>query len=237
MILGKSGVELGLHGSRVLPRLQKLILQCFSPEHRVTKALQHVGLLAGPLHNVLHRQHTSTSTQQQRIDHSEAKATYLHPLLSLADRLQVPGHRRRVNQVIREQLHSATTTRGSFRHWRRADGLRVLDLRGADSHLQSNLWWHGGLLSSGRRGGFFGDLLHWLGGSLSSLRRLWCRLLHRHCCRDVAPFGLDTWQEDVNFIGNYDYSMGETKASVEYSPSTTLASGNTALAAGTPDSA
>jgi hypothetical protein len=25
MVLGKSGVELGLHGSRVLPRLQKLI--------------------------------------------------------------------------------------------------------------------------------------------------------------------------------------------------------------------
>jgi hypothetical protein len=39
VILGKGGVELGLHGSRVLPRLQKLILQCLSPEHCVTKAL------------------------------------------------------------------------------------------------------------------------------------------------------------------------------------------------------
>jgi hypothetical protein len=112
-----------------------------------------------------------------------------------------------------------------------------LDLRGVDNHLQSNLWWHGGLLYSGCRGGFLGDLLHQLGGSLSSLRRLWCRLLHGHRCRDVAPFGLDAWQEDVNFISNYDYSMGKTKASVEFSPSTTLASGNAALAAGTPDSA
>jgi hypothetical protein len=39
VILGKGGVELGLHGSRVLPRLQKLILQRLSPEHCVTKAL------------------------------------------------------------------------------------------------------------------------------------------------------------------------------------------------------
>jgi hypothetical protein len=60
VILGKSGVELGLHGGRVLPRLHKLIFQCLSPEHRVTKALQHVGLLAGPLHDVLHRQHKSS---------------------------------------------------------------------------------------------------------------------------------------------------------------------------------
>jgi hypothetical protein len=64
VILGKSGIELGLHGGRVLPRLQKLIFKRFSPEHRVTEALQHVGLLAGPLCDI-HKQHTSTSTQQQ----------------------------------------------------------------------------------------------------------------------------------------------------------------------------
>jgi hypothetical protein len=86
---------------------------------------------------------------------------------------------------------ASATTRGGLRHRCRADGLRVLDLRGADRHLQSNLWWHGGLLSSGHRGGFLDDLFHRLGGSLSSLWRLWCRLLHGHSCRDVAPFGLD----------------------------------------------
>jgi hypothetical protein len=59
VIFGKGGVELGLHGGRVLPRLQELIFKRFSPEHRVTEALQHVGLLAGPLHDVLHRQHMS----------------------------------------------------------------------------------------------------------------------------------------------------------------------------------
>jgi hypothetical protein len=51
----------------------------------------------------------------------------------------VPGHRRRVDQIVREQLHSATTTRGSLSHRRRADGLSVLDLRGADNHLQGSL--------------------------------------------------------------------------------------------------
>jgi hypothetical protein len=56
VILGKGGVELRLHGGRVLPIFQKLLFQCLSPEHRVTKALQHVGLLAGPLLNVLRRQ-------------------------------------------------------------------------------------------------------------------------------------------------------------------------------------
>jgi hypothetical protein len=48
-----------LHGGRVLPGLQELIFQCFSPEHRVAEALQHVRLLAGPLHDVLHRQQMS----------------------------------------------------------------------------------------------------------------------------------------------------------------------------------
>jgi hypothetical protein len=59
VIFGEGGVELGLHGGRVLPRLQELIFQRFSPEHRVAEALQHVGLFAGPLHDVLHRQHMS----------------------------------------------------------------------------------------------------------------------------------------------------------------------------------
>jgi hypothetical protein len=59
VIFGKGGVELGLHGGRVLPRLQELIFQRLSPEHRVAEALQHARLLARPLHDVLHRQHMS----------------------------------------------------------------------------------------------------------------------------------------------------------------------------------
>jgi hypothetical protein len=166
----------------------------------------------------------------------EAKAIYLHPLLGLVDCLQVPGHHCRVYQIVREQLYPTTTTRGGFRHRRRADGLCVLDLWGADRHLQSNLWWYGGLLSAGRRGGFLGDLLHRLRGSFSSFRCRWCRLLHRHRRRDIAPFGLDAWQEDVKFISNYDYSMGKIKPIAEHLPSTTLASGNAASAAGASDS-
>jgi hypothetical protein len=59
VILGKGGIELGLHGGRVLLRLQELIFQHFSREHRVAEALQHVRVLAGPLHDILHRQHMS----------------------------------------------------------------------------------------------------------------------------------------------------------------------------------
>jgi hypothetical protein len=47
---------------------------------------------------------------------------------------------------------------------------------------------------------------------------LWCQLLHGHRRRDVAPFGLGTCQQEDKCISNYDYSMGNTKASTEYSP-------------------
>jgi hypothetical protein len=57
------------------------------------------------------------------------------------------GHRCRLDKIVREQLYPAATTRGDFRHRRRADGLCVLDLCGADSHLQSDLWRRGDPLS------------------------------------------------------------------------------------------
>jgi hypothetical protein len=86
--------------------------------------------------------------------------THLHPLLGLADRLQMPSYRCRIDQVIRQQLDPATTTRGGFGHRCRADGLRVLDLRGANGHLQSGFWQRGSLLSSNRHGGLSGGHLH-----------------------------------------------------------------------------
>jgi hypothetical protein len=64
---------------------------------------------------------------------------YLHPLLGLTDCLQVLGYRRRLDKIVRQKFYHAAATRGSLRHRRRADGLCVLDLRGANSHLQSNL--------------------------------------------------------------------------------------------------
>jgi hypothetical protein len=81
-------------------------------------------------------------------------------------------------------------TCGGFGHRRRADGLRVLDLRGADDHLQSGFWRRGGLLSSGRCGGLSDGHLHQLGGSSSSLLHFWCQPLHGHRRGDFAPFGL-----------------------------------------------
>jgi hypothetical protein len=41
VVFRKGGVKLGLHGGRVLPRLQELIFKRFSQEHRVAEALQH----------------------------------------------------------------------------------------------------------------------------------------------------------------------------------------------------
>jgi hypothetical protein len=50
------------------------------------------------------------------------------------------SHRCQIDQVVRQQLDPATTTRSGFGHRRRADWLRVLDLRRADDHLQSGFW-------------------------------------------------------------------------------------------------
>jgi hypothetical protein len=110
-------------------------------------------------------------------------------------------------------------------------------ISGADDHLQSGFWRRGGLLSSSRCGGLFDDHLHMLGGSSSSLRHSWCQILHGHHHRDVGPFGFSACQQEDKCISDYDYSLGSTIASVEYSPSTTLASGNVASAAGTSGSA
>jgi hypothetical protein len=43
----------------LLPGLREFFFQSFRPEHSVAEALKHAGLLAGPLSDVLRRQHTS----------------------------------------------------------------------------------------------------------------------------------------------------------------------------------
>jgi hypothetical protein len=123
----------------------------------------------------------------------------------------MPSHRYWIDQVIRQQLYPAATTRGGFGHRRRADGLRVLDLRGADDHLQSGFWQRGGFLSSGRCGGLSDGHLHQLGGSSSSLLHLWCQILHGHRRWDVAPFGSTPVNEKTSASASsddYDYSLG-----------------------------
>jgi hypothetical protein len=59
VVFGEGGIKLGLHGGRVLPGLHELVLPRFSPKHHVVEALEHAGLLAGSLYDVLHRQHIS----------------------------------------------------------------------------------------------------------------------------------------------------------------------------------
>jgi hypothetical protein len=54
VILGEGGVQLRLHRGGMLPGLHKLLLQGFCSEYCITVSLKHVGLLAGPLHDVLH---------------------------------------------------------------------------------------------------------------------------------------------------------------------------------------
>jgi hypothetical protein len=88
------------------------------------------------------------------------------------------------------------------------DGLRVLDLRRVDDHLQSGFWLRGGLLSSGRRGGLPGGYLHQLGGSPSGPLHLWCQILHGHRRWDFAPFDFRACQREDKCISDYDYSLG-----------------------------
>jgi hypothetical protein len=130
-----------------------------------------------------------------------ATATYLHPLLGSTDHLQVLGYRRRLDEIVRKKLYPTATTRGGLRHRRRADGLCVLDLGGADSHLQSNLWRPGNRFSPG---GLLDDLRHGLRGSFCSLRGLWCQPLHWHLHRNVTTF--NACQKDDMYISAYDYS-------------------------------
>jgi hypothetical protein len=54
----------------------------------------------------------------RQIDYSRAPTTHLHPLLSLAHRLQVTCYRRRVDKVVCQELNPTTTTRGGSRHRR-----------------------------------------------------------------------------------------------------------------------
>jgi hypothetical protein len=115
----------------------------------------------------------------------------------------MPSHRGRIDQVVRQQLDPATTTRGGFGHRCRADGLRVLDLRGANDHLQSGFWQYGSLLSSSRRGGgLSGGHLHRLEGFSGSLLSLRCQDLHGHRCWDIAPFDLSACQREDKCINH-----------------------------------
>jgi hypothetical protein len=59
MILGEGSVELRLHRGSVFPGLHELLFQGFLPEYCVAEPLKHLGLLVGPLRDVLHRQHMS----------------------------------------------------------------------------------------------------------------------------------------------------------------------------------
>jgi hypothetical protein len=43
----------------LLPGLHEFLFQSLRPEHGVAEALKHIGLLLGPLSDVLRRQHTS----------------------------------------------------------------------------------------------------------------------------------------------------------------------------------
>jgi hypothetical protein len=61
--------------------------------------------------------------------------------------------------------------------------------------------------------GLLDDLLHGLGGSLRSLRGLWCQPLHRHPCRDVVTFSSSACHKDDKCISAYDYSSKSLTAS------------------------
>jgi hypothetical protein len=96
------------------------------------------------------------------------------------------------------------------RHWRRADRLRVLDLRQTDDNLQSRLWRHVVVLSFGHRGGLSAGHPHRLGGSSGSSLGLRCQAFNGHRFGNSAPLGFSTYQqEDTGLvtIDGYDYSL------------------------------
>jgi hypothetical protein len=66
----------------MLPGLHKLVLQRLQGDLSATSCVDKT-----------HK----TGTQRYRVDYSRVMATHLHPLLGLADCLQVPGHRRRID--------------------------------------------------------------------------------------------------------------------------------------------
>jgi hypothetical protein len=55
VVLGEGAIELGLEHGGVLPGLGEFFLQSLSPEHRVAEPLEHLGLLSGPLHDILQK--------------------------------------------------------------------------------------------------------------------------------------------------------------------------------------
>jgi hypothetical protein len=165
--------------------------------------------------------------------------THLHPLLGLAHCLQVTSHRRWVDQIIDQQLGPATTTRRGFGHRRRADWLRVLDLQRADDYLQSGFWQRVVAFSSSRHGSLSDGHLHRLGGSTGSSLSSRCHVFNGHRSRDITTLGFSTCHQSTSvsvITSSYDYSRGYVHLR-EYSPSTTLASGNVASAAGASGSA
>jgi hypothetical protein len=124
----------------------------------------------------------------------------------------------------------------SFSHRGRADGLRVLDLRGADNHLQSSLaarW--PPLLRLPRRPPRRPPPL-----SRGHLQQLSALLVSNSAwapppgCRPLQPRHLSTRRRAHQRLR---LLFGSTIPSAEYLPSTTLASGNVAPAAGVSDSA
>jgi hypothetical protein len=55
VVLGEGAIEFGLEHGGVLPGLGEFFLQCLGSEHRVAKPLEHLGLLSGPLHDILQK--------------------------------------------------------------------------------------------------------------------------------------------------------------------------------------
>jgi hypothetical protein len=85
----------------VLPGLGEFFLQCLGPEHRVAEPLEHLGLLSGPLHDILQKGNNYLGTRSAGTRLLKGTVTYLHPLLSTPHRLQVASYRCRADEIIR----------------------------------------------------------------------------------------------------------------------------------------
>jgi hypothetical protein len=100
----------------VLPGLGEFFLQCLGPEHRVAEPLDHLGLLSGPLHDILQKDNNYLDTHSARTRLLKGTVTYFHPLLGTPHRLHVVSYRCQADEIIRQKLESTPTSCGGLGH-------------------------------------------------------------------------------------------------------------------------
>jgi hypothetical protein len=119
-------------------------------------------------------------------------------------------YRRQVDKVVCQECNPTTTTCGGSRHRRRADWLRILDLRRTDDYFQGRFWQYIVALLSGGRGGFSAGYFRQVGGCSGGSLGLRRQTFNGHCLGDGASLSFGPCQQKTTgliILGGYDYSL------------------------------